>query len=624
MSLERNSKSCLRALQKFMGFMGYESTRPSYTTEELIGITPSDIQRYLNKLAYNKETPGSEDRPVHCRANTLAFVKRSLSGYMPRRLVPWDPISKQGNPTRSEEVNNVIKAVKKSEVRHEGVLTSATRPIEYEELISLLKILRTDRNPEKRHMVCCVICMQWHLIARIDDMMKFQFSNLTFNVQHPFTILAKLRWSKNITEERDAPEQIILGSLEPLLCPILNLAVYLETRTHDSPFVFGSPDHGARVVRAAIQEVLDDSRFERTRPGKLLTHSFRKGSATYASRTGAVKDHVDRRGRWRRKKSTVDIYIDVNLPYPDALVASALTGPAGPCKYKVSHNTHFLTDSVLAPTFAPASVQVLPAQLAKLMATALIWAGMSDHEVPVMPQEMRDDIRAKVHQITGLTDNPVSRVPLHVSGEGGRMHLIEICTDGLRAGQDQSSTLSSSQPTTSDATALAALTSTVLSLKHRIEEINNATQGEIQRTRSDLAQRLSRLQANISRIAIQPVVRSARSAENGTGSDTPARARRKLLGTPKDLYDLWKEFEFGLGGNKPAKCLTSVERGQCRHTYSRRKIFWDLIENLVRKGYTSDVAIDKTYLVYGRSQSVNRILLRMRADRQTGGHPDLR
>jgi hypothetical protein len=100
--------------------------------------------------------------------------------------------------------------------------------------------------------------------------------------------------------------------------------------------------------------------------------------------------------------------------------------------------------------------------------------------------------------------------------------------------------------------------------------------------------------------------------------------KRKLLGTPKCLYDLWKEYEFGLSGNKPAKSLTSAERGQCRHTYSRRKIFWDVIESLVRKGYTSDTAIDRTYLVYGRRNSVNRILLLMRGDRKNGGHPDLK
>ena len=176
---------------------------------------------------------------------------------------------------------------------------------------------------------------------------------------------------------------------------------------------------------------------------------------------------------------------------------------------------------------------------------------------------------------------------------------------------------------TSD-TSIAALMSSVLLLKNRIEEIHNSTQGEFQRTRSELSQRISRVQANVSRIALQPAVRSVIRTQDATTMQQPGLTRRNLLGTPKHLYDLWKEYEFGLCGNKPAKSFTSSERGQCRSAFSRRKIFWDVIANLVRKGYTSDVAIDKTYIVYGRCNSVNTILLRMRDDRRTGGHPDLR
>lgn len=166
-------------------------------------------------------------------------------------------------------------------------------------------------------------------------------------------------------------------------------------------------------------------------------------------------------------------------------------------------------------------------------------------------------------------------------------------------------------------------------MKRRIEEIHNSTQGEIQRLRDDIKQQLARLQANVSRIATQPVVRArteAAAEENApeNAPSAPSRTQRKLLGTPKNLYDLWTEYEFGLGNNKPAKSFTSKERGKCRSAYSRRKIFWDVIDNLVRKGYTSHVAIDKAYLVYGRRNSVNTILLKMRADRQTGGHPELR
>jgi hypothetical protein len=79
-------------------------------------------------------------------------------------------------------------------------------------------------------------------------------------------------------------------------------------------FVFGNPINGHTIVRKALQAAVDDVRFKRMKDGKLGTHSFRKVAATYASRAGAIKDHVDRRGRWRRKKETVDIYVDTNLP----------------------------------------------------------------------------------------------------------------------------------------------------------------------------------------------------------------------------------------------------------------------------------------------------------------------
>ena len=39
----------------------------------------------------------------------------------------------------------------------------------------------------------------------------------------------QIRWSKNTTEERSCPNQILMPSNEPLSCPtVLNLGIYLE------------------------------------------------------------------------------------------------------------------------------------------------------------------------------------------------------------------------------------------------------------------------------------------------------------------------------------------------------------------------------------------------------------
>jgi hypothetical protein len=61
-----------------------------------------------------------------------------------------------------------------------------------------------------------------------------------------------------------------------------------------------------------------------------------------------------------------------------------------------------------------------------------------------------------------------------------------------------------------------------------------------------------------------------------------------------------------------------------KFTYSKRKDVWDKISELIRAGYTSDVAIDKIHKAYGERLSVTKIILAMIADQKNGGHPQLR
>ena len=97
----------------------------------------------------------------------------------------------------------------------------------------------------------------------------------------------------------------------------------------------------------------------------------------------------------------------------------------------------------------------------------------------------------------------------------------------------------------------------------------------------------------------------------------------RLYKHPKTLFDEWKEYQFGLNGEKPAKEFTVEERGKNKSMYCRRKVLWDVIRSMVRAGHTSHAAIDKVYLVYGRGTSVTKILLMMVRDRKEGGHPSL-
>ena len=111
------------------------------------------------------------------------------------------------------------------------------------------------------------------------------------------------------------------------------------------------------------------------------------------------------------------------------------------------------------------------------------------------------------------------------------------------------------------------------------------------------------------------------NAAVGGGSHIPYEAT--LSKCPKSLFVLWQEFEFGIGGRKPAKLFNSVERGRVKYSYSLRKHFWTLMQKMICNGYTFNSAIDKIYNVYDRSRSVTEILRLIYNDSKNGGHPQL-
>ena len=83
--------------------------------------TPRIISSFKNnQKAYGTPEPEPEPdpnaNPTQARSSSLQFWKKAISCYMPNRLMPWNAVSGQGNPTRSIEVNTLIKKVKKKEV----------------------------------------------------------------------------------------------------------------------------------------------------------------------------------------------------------------------------------------------------------------------------------------------------------------------------------------------------------------------------------------------------------------------------------------------------------------------------------------------------------------------------
>ena len=151
-----------------------------------------------------------------------------------------------------------------------------------------------------------MFCLQWQIIGRIDDVMKLTKSTLLFNPREPSTLNIKLNWSKNIREERDCPTQIVFGAMDPLVCPLLNLAIWLEGGDNHGLLLFGSYQTNS-AVSSLLDKIFSSELFLRVRAvGLLGTHSICKGAASYAARFGMMRDWICSCGQWRMKKQQVD------------------------------------------------------------------------------------------------------------------------------------------------------------------------------------------------------------------------------------------------------------------------------------------------------------------------------
>ena len=268
--------------------------------------------------------------------------------------------------------------------------------------------------------------------------------------------------------------------------------------------------------------------------------------------------------------------------------------------------------------------RVLGNRIGAILGVPLLCAAYED--TVTMPQRIRELIRSACEQAGfGINEvNPVERVPIHPIGNGAELDFIELTTSEPSESAGTGSMCS--RLWTNDNAVMAQ----VMNNRRRLEEVSVNWISDSARKHSSVLQMLQNIDRSIKRLAMQPVARPDLSRLRSRGESPSApneprnRAIVKLTKNPKDLYTLWKEFEFGISGAKTAKFYTARERGENKFFYSRRKIFWDVVSNMERKGFTSDAAIDEVYITYGAGLSVSKILLLMRNDRKTGGHPHLR
>lgn len=69
---------------------------------------------------------------------------------------------------------------------------------------------------------------QCHLIGRVDDVANFKVADPHSCGDCDFAPKTKVRWSKNVLEERQCPPQILLASNDPEFCLFIDFGIHLE------------------------------------------------------------------------------------------------------------------------------------------------------------------------------------------------------------------------------------------------------------------------------------------------------------------------------------------------------------------------------------------------------------
>ena len=123
------------------------SIHTMFSSEELSSIKPQEIVAWMKLTAFGHSDAGDDDVPACGRSNTLAFHKKALSYFMPNKDLGWNTVSSTGNPTRSPEVNDLIKWVRHHEVHGEEFLCKCNVHLPFQSFAAML-----GWHPTQRHL----------------------------------------------------------------------------------------------------------------------------------------------------------------------------------------------------------------------------------------------------------------------------------------------------------------------------------------------------------------------------------------------------------------------------------------------------------------------------------------
>ena len=535
-----------------------------------------------------------------------------------------------------------------------------------------------------RRLYPLIALWQYHLIGRVDDCCNFKLRDPRGHPNFDFAIKTKVRWSKNVHEERKCPDQILLGSMDTRTCVIYHLAIYLEeflSRCQRVILLFTEQDPGPKVVKNLIaryrsrlkKEVWEHEDFKRLadeddEEGDVGTHSYRKFPSSYARANGCSPDEIKIRGRWKFQGTRVVFrYIDVKQLFIDAKVAAALC-VGGPIKYElIGEAKAVVTNEWLFRNVVPCIRERFSgdSRFCCVLGLSLLF-GCFDEE---LSQELPLHIVARVRNAwdetgvplpvtpAGVTTNPVQRVPLHVYRINDTLCIDPVVA--LPTLQQQGTIVAAAAG--GEETAAGAgvalmpgpsgrgnhyddLQAILIQLQHQRQQMTNMEQridGSLSSFRAWTRNQFNVVNNNIRRFGgtIQGAIARqdpAQAQERRAAANEQAQAvmenqeagSASLSPAPKTLHELYTEWQYGIGGRKAARLWNSRERSQqaggIKQKFYRRSVVWKTINRLVNKGCHIQEAIHMIKDAYGHNCTISEYINKIIQDRQNGGHPNLR
>lgn len=264
MPRKRQYQCYIVSLMSFFHAVDYPPDQ-TFTRAELLELTPHTIKYWMADKAFGDPDYDVErgDRPVYARSNTLAMMKKAVSYFMPNKGQGWivNPDGTGfGNPTMSNPVNGLLNEVKKFEVRNEGAGSQTKRALRQAEFRKTLELLKREDDSAHKLLYPCIAVVQYNIIGRVDDCCELLMTDPRGHPQFDFALKTKVRWSKNVMEERNCPDQILLAASDSDFCVHLHLATYMEYAlelNNGQHWLFTDTDHG---TPNAVENLIDKYR----------------------------------------------------------------------------------------------------------------------------------------------------------------------------------------------------------------------------------------------------------------------------------------------------------------------------------------------------------------------------